>query len=240
MDRLVNFTPEQWEEMFSFIKQLAQEEVEKKRGRLEYRYLGECDDPEEMLPEFVPKSLVENVGKTNWFVRSDGSFFTCGDATCDNILDSRSSTDCLFPFEEYRNSIYEDLSMNDRIAFRINLQGATETEAKEIVCYELGIPAYENSYLFEIVYKTINSVTNESDTRSYQECIEADTEEKAYSKVKKIIPSVGDVTQTGVLYDKGSNVSTSDMILGRGGTKYSDTVTDINVNLISVKVNEGY
>ena len=67
---------------------------------------------------------------------SDGSFITCGDCATDALFESGKVVDYEFPFEIERNEKYESLSKDDKITFRVALQGITKEQAEKIIYYE--------------------------------------------------------------------------------------------------------
>ena len=93
-----------------------------------------------MLQDFATMEDIRRCGgrKTNWFLCSDGSFITCGDCATDTLFESGKVVDYEFPFEIERNEKYERLSKDNKIAFRVALQGITKDQAEKIIYYEDG------------------------------------------------------------------------------------------------------
>lgn len=109
-------------------------------NNLLYRYLGEVDNPKDMLYEFVPlKVVTECKGKTNWFICSDGTFFTCSDYLTDMLFNSRKVVFHEFSFELKRNNRYFRLPTEKRISFRMKVQCISEKLARKIVYEEIGL-----------------------------------------------------------------------------------------------------
>ena len=179
MEQLEALSNKDWQNLFSAIEEDSRRRVVSLKEDLQYRYIGEIDCPTEMYQDFATVKDVEGKGKPNWFVCSDGSFFTCDAATVDALYDSGRVVDYEFPFEIERMEKYEQLSKDERISFRVALQGILESEAKEIVCWELGIPAYDNVYVFEISETYVNSSTKEEEIKTCTRNIEADNEANA-------------------------------------------------------------
>lgn len=136
MVQLRALTSKDWSELFSYMESEARRFVNNLDKDLRYRYLGEIDCPEEMYCDFATVKDVKGKGKTNWFICSDGSFLTCGDAEVDILFESGRCVNYDFPFEEERQMKYDCLSREEKIAFRIALQGISESCAKEIVSDE--------------------------------------------------------------------------------------------------------
>ena len=137
MKQLEAFSNKEWENLFSVMEAEERRSVASLDNSLLYRYMGEVDCPEEMLQDFATIEDIRRCGggKTNWFLCSDGSFITCGDCATDALFESGKVVDYEFPFEIERNEKYERLSKDDRIAFRVVLQGITKEQAEEIVYY---------------------------------------------------------------------------------------------------------
>lgn len=137
MKQLEAFSNKEWENLFSVMEAEERRSVASLDNSLLYRYMGEVDCPEEMLQDFATIEDIRRCGggKTNWFLCSDGSFITCGDCATDALFESGKVVDYEFPFEIERNEKYERLSKDDRIAFRVALQGITKEQAEEIVYY---------------------------------------------------------------------------------------------------------
>ena len=115
-------------------------ETIRQNDNLLYHYLGEVDNPEDMLYEFAPlKAVTECKGKTNWFICSDGTFFTCGDYIADMLFSSGKVVFYEFPFESKRNNRYSRLSRDKKVSFRMELQCISEKQARKIVCEEAGL-----------------------------------------------------------------------------------------------------
>ena len=129
MEQLEALSNKDWQNLFSAIEEDSRRRVVSLKEDLQYRYIGEIDCPTEMYQDFATVKDVEGKGKTNWFVCSDGSFFTCDDATVDALYDSGRVVDYEFPFEIERMEKYEQLSKDERISFRVALQGILESEA---------------------------------------------------------------------------------------------------------------
>lgn len=238
MDTLLgSLTSSQWKDMFSEMENQAKSNVSNRKKGLVYRYLGELDCPEEAFSEFATVNDVNNaMGKTNWFICSDGTFYTCGDCEVDLIFESGHCTDMLFPFEEERADGYAKLSKDERIQFRINLQGLDKTKAKEIVCYELDIPAYDYAFVFTVEDELLNSITNEKETKSYCMRIEADSINDAEEKLTTQLIPVGSIVEEGTRFTKEDNKKMRELgtCLGyHGGTKFSICLTNRKINVIT-------
>ena len=117
MEQLEALSNKDWQNLFSAIEEDSRRRVASLKEDLQYRYIGEIDCPTEMYQDFATVKDVEGKGKTNWFVCSDGSFFTCDDATVDALYDSGRVVDYEFPFEIERMERYEQLSKDERISF---------------------------------------------------------------------------------------------------------------------------
>lgn len=127
-----------WKFLFSEMEQMEKKSISTRDNNLLYRYLGEIDDPEEMLYDFATNNDLQKCHgmKLNWFICSDGSFFFCGDCATDALFDSGKVVDNEFSFEIERLKKYNRLSYNEKIAFRIALQGITKEQAEKIVNHE--------------------------------------------------------------------------------------------------------
>lgn len=244
MAQLENLDNRGWNELFVHMEREERRSVTSRNNDLLYRYLGEIDCPEEMFQEFATVDDVRKCGgKTNWFVCSDGSFFTCGDCATDSLFESGKVVDYEFPFEIERMEKYNRLSRDEKIAFRVALQGISETEAKEIVCYELGIPAYENIYIFSVDEILVDSSDNSEESKTYTRSIEADTEEEAREKLALESHKVGSIVSSGRRFTTEDNrkMRESGKIFGyKGGTPYTITLKSRNITLKEVKKNNGY
>lgn len=109
-------------------------------SNLLYRYLGEVDNPEDMLYEFAPLKAVEECKeKTNWFLCSDGTFFTCCDYLTDMLFNSGQVVFQKFSFELKRNNKYFRLPTEKKVSFRMELQCISEKLARKIVYEEIGL-----------------------------------------------------------------------------------------------------
>ena len=244
MAQLENLDNRGWNELFAHMEREERRSVTRRNNDLLYRYLGEIDCPEEMYQEFATVDDIRRCGgKTNWFVCSDGSFFTCGDCATDSLFESGKVVDYEFPFEIERMEKYNRLSKDEKIAFRVASQGISETEAKEIVCYELGIPAYENIYIFSVDETLVDSSDNSEESKTYTRSIEADTEEEAREKLALESHKVGSVVSSGRRFTAEDNrkMRESGKIFGyKGGTTYTITLKSRNITLEEVKKNNGY
>ena len=140
MKQLEALSDRDWENLFSAMEAEERRSVTSLDANLLYRYLGEIDCPEEMLQDFATMEDILRCGgrKTNWFLCSDGSFITCGDCATDTLFESGKVVDYEFPFEIERNEKYERLSKDNKIAFRVALQGITKDQAEKIIYYEDG------------------------------------------------------------------------------------------------------
>lgn len=233
----------EWRDLFSRAEQEESKELKaQSKGKL-YRYLGEIDCPEEMFSDFATvEDVARSGGKANWFVCSDGTFFTCGDYAVDFLFESGKVVDYIFPFEIERNEKYDFFSKEERISFRVNTQGISESEAKEIVCYELGVPAYDNSYLFSYKEVLVNSIDNSEKERSGNVNIVADTEEEAREKLISQFHKVGSVVESGTVFSDEDRVKMrqSGKFFGyKGGTPYTVTLRKLDFDLLEVKKNDG-
>ena len=244
MAQLENLDNRGWNELFAHMEREERRSVTRRNNDLLYRYLGEIDCPEEMYQEFATVDDIRRCGrKTNWFVCSDGSFFTCGDCAIDSLFESGKVVDYEFPFEIERMEKYNRLSKDEKIAFRVASQGISETEAKEIVCYELGIPAYENIYIFSVDETLVDSSDNSEESKTYTRSIEADTEEEAREKLALESHKVVSVVSSGRRFTAEDNrkMRESGKIFGyKGGTTYTITLKNRNITLEEVKKNNGY
>ena len=147
MAQLQALTDKDWGKLFSHMESEARKFVQNLDEDLKYRYLGEIDDPTEMYEDFATAKDVKGKGKTNWFICSDGSFLTCGDAAVDALFDTGKCVNYEFPFEEERREKYNSLSYEEKIAFRVALQGISESLADEIVSCE------EDEWYFDDIYR---------------------------------------------------------------------------------------
>ena len=245
MEQLEALSNREYEKLFSAMETEERRSVASFDDSLLYRYMGEIDCPEEMLQDFATMEDLRRCGgrKTNWFLCSDGSFITCGDCATDALFESGKVVDYEFPFEIERMEKYNRLSKDDRIAFRVALQGISETEAKEIVCYELGIPAYENIYVFSVEETLLDSFDNSEEVKTYTRSIEADTEEKAKEKFALESHKVGSIVSSGRRFTAEDNrkMRESGKIFGyKGGTTYTITLKSRNITLKEVKKNNAY
>lgn len=245
MNQLEALNDKDWKILFSAMEAEERRNVASLNDNLLYRYMGEIDCPEEMLQDFATMEDIRKCGgrKTNWFLCSDGSFITCGDCATDALFESGKVVNHEFPFEIERNEKYDRLSKDDKIAFRVALQGITETKAKEIVCYELGIPAYENIYVFSIEETLVDSSDNSEEVKTYTRSIEADTEEEAREKFDLESHKVGSVVSRGKRFTKEDNrkMRESGKFFGyKGGTPYAIILKNRNITLEEVKKNNGY
>lgn len=227
MELLETLNPKDWQELFAHMEKGERRIVSSRNDEILYRYLGEIDCPEDMLYDFATIKDIEKCGgKTNWFICSDGSFFTCGDCATDSLLMSAKVVYCKFPFEIKRDEIYHALSKEERIAFRVKLQGITTAEAKEIVCDELGIPAYENTYKFSVKEILLDTSNN--------------SEEEARERLVSMSHKVGAVVCTGTKFTKEDNrkMQESGRIFGyRGGTPYTIILKSRDLILVGVEKN---
>lgn len=241
MNQLEALNNKEWTELFAHIESEEKRNISNRDNDLLYRYLGEIDCPEEMFQDFATvEDIIKCGGKTNWFICSDGSFFTCGDCATDSLFESGKVVNYEFPFEVERNEKYSRLSKDERIAFRTQLQGINETEAKEIVCYELGIPAYENIYIFSVEEILLNSYSNSEEIRSYIYNVEADTEEEAMEKFVSESHKIGSIISSGRRFTAEDNrkMRESGKIFGyNGGTSYTITLKSRKITLVEVKKN---
>lgn len=241
MELLETLNPKDWQELFAHIEKEERRIVSSRNDEILYRYLGEIDCPEDMLYDFATIKDIEKCGgKTNWFICSDGSFFTCGDCATDSLLMSAKVVYCKFPFEIKRDEIYHALSKEERIAFRVKLQGITTAEAKEIVCDELGIPAYENTYKFSVKEILLDTSNNSEEMKTYTMPVLADTEEEARERLVSMSHKVGAVVCTGTKFTKEDNrkMQESGRIFGyRGGTPYTIILKSRDLILVGVEKN---
>lgn len=146
-----------------------------------------------------------------------------------------------FPFEIERMEKYEQLSKDERISFRVALQGILESEAKEIVCWELGIPAYDNVYVFEISETYVDSSTKEEKIKTCTRNIEADSEANAREKLNSELFKIGSVVSSGRRFTAEDNrkMRESGKIFGyRGGIPYTITLKNRDVVLKEIKKND--
>lgn len=245
MEQLEALSNREWEKLFSTMETEERRSVASLDNSLLYRYMGEIDFPEDMLQDFATMEDIRRCGgrKTNWFLCSDGSFITCGDCATDALFESGKVVNHEFPFEIERNEKYDRLSKDERIAFRVELQGISETEAKEIVCYELGIPAYENIYMFSVEEILLDSSNNSEETKTYTRNIEADTEEEAREKFVSESRKVGSVVSSGRRFTAEDNrkMRESGKLFGyKGGIAYTITLKSRNITLVEVKKNNCY
>ena len=241
MEQLEALSNKDWQNLFSAIEEDSRRRVASLKEDLQYRYIGEIDCPTEMYQDFATVKDVEGKGKTNWFVCSDGSFFTCDDATVDALYDSGRVVDYEFPFEIERMEKYERLSKDERISFRVALQGILESEAKEIVCWELGIPAYDNVYVFEISETYVDSSTKEEEIKTCTRDIEADSEANAKEKLNSELFKIGSVVSSGRRFTAEDNrkMRESGKIFGyRGGIPYTITLKNRDIVLKEIKKND--
>ena len=230
-----------WSDLFAKVDEMAHNTIASREDVL-YRYIGEIDCPEEMLSMFATDRDVRRAGgKANWFICSDGTFFTCGDATMEAIFEEGKNVDYIFPFEEERQSFYDSLSFEEKIAFRVKLQNISATEAKEIVYCEMDIPPYANTYIFSVDRTTVDSFDNSEKSEHFDIHIEADSEDEARGKLSEYGKfEIGDIIVTGTRYtaEESKNVSAIEIVFGSGkGTQYTISVKDIYINLIDVKSN---
>ena len=230
-----------WSDLFAKVDEMAHNTIAS-CGDVLYRYIGEIDCPEEMLSLFATDRDVRRAGgKANWFICSDGTFFACGDATTEAIFEEGKNVDYIFPFEEERQSFYDGLSFEEKIAFRVKLQNISATEAKEIVCCEMDIPPYENTYIFAVDRTTVDSFDNTEKSEHFDICIEADTEDEAYRKISEYGKfEIGNIIVTGTRYSEAEskNMSAIEMVFGSGkGTQYTVSVKDVKISLADVKPN---
>ena len=245
MEQLEALSSREWEKLFSAMETEERRCVETLDNNLLYRYMGEVDYPEEMLQDFATVDDIRKCGgrKTNWFLCSDGSFITCGDCATDALFESGKVVNHEFPFEVERNEKYDRLSKDDKIAFRVALQGITETEAKEIVCDELGIPAYENIYIFSVNETLLDSYDNSEELKTYTRSIEADTEEEAKEKLALESHKVGSIISSGRRFTSEDNrkMRESGKFFGyKGGIPYTITLKSRSITLEEVKKNNAY
>lgn len=244
MQQLEQLNSREWDELFAHMEREERRSIASRNNDLLYRYLGEIDCPEEMFQDFATVADVRNAGgKTNWFVCSDGTFFTCGDCAVDALFDSGKTVDYEFPFEMEREEKYRRLSKDERIAFRIALQGISEEQAKEIVCHELGITAYKNTYKFSIKETFVNSFDKATETKTYMEFVEADTEEEAREKFIAESYGIGFVAERGSIYteeDKKRIPESVRIFSCKGGTPYTVSLQSRDITLIAVWENENY
>ena len=138
MDQLKTLSDREWEKLFSIMETAERRSVTSLDNNLLYRYMGEVDCPEEMLQDFATMEDIRRCEgrKTNWFLCSDGSFITCGDCATDALFESGKVVNHVFPFEIERNEKYERLSKDEKISFRVALQGITKEQAEKIIYYE--------------------------------------------------------------------------------------------------------
>lgn len=241
---LEGLSEKEWSALFERAEKAEQKAVQSRNADLLYRYLGEIDCPEEMLQDFATMEDIRRCGgKTNWFVCSDGTFFTCGDCAVDSLFESGKVVDYKFPFEIERDKRYFSLSKDERISFRVNLQEISETTAKEIVCSEMGIPAYKNIYLFSVIETHFDSFDKSEETKEYKSRIEADTEEEAREKLVLDFREVGSIITSGKRFTKEDNIKMREpgKLFGyKGGTPFTITLKDRKFSLLEVKENHGY
>lgn len=135
MKQLEVLTNRDWENLFSAMEAEERRSISNRNNDLLYRYIGEIDDPKEMLFDFATMEDIYKCGgrKTNWFICSDGSFFTCGDCATDALFESGKVVDYEFPFEIERMEKYNRLSNDEKISFRMALQGITREQAEKII-----------------------------------------------------------------------------------------------------------
>lgn len=246
MQQLVNLSNNEWREMFVQMEREEQRSIFNRDKNLLYRYLGEIDYPEEMLYEFATINEVQGKGKTNWFVCSDGTFFTCGDCAVDTLFDSGKVVNYKFPFELERIKKYNSLSKDERIAFRINLQGITEIKAKEIVCSELGISPYKYIYKLHIKEVFLNSFDNTTETKEYTIWEEGNSQKDAENKFAYNSHKIGTIVCRGTKFTTEDNRKMKEMNIlpicrNNGvGIPYSITLIDRKISLIKVEKNDRY
>lgn len=244
MAQLESLDNREWNALFANMEREENRIVASRKKDLLYRYLGEIDCPEEMFYKFATVDDVRKCGgKTNWFLCSDGSFFTCGDSASDSLFESGKVVNYNFPFEVERNEKYSRFSKDERTAFRVELQGISETEAKEIVCDELGIPAYKNIYVFSVTETLLDSSNNSEEVNTRTCNIEADTEEEAREKLILECRKVGSIISSGKRFTKEDNrkMRESGEFFGyKGGTPYTIILKSRNIILIEIKENHGY
>lgn len=244
MEQLETLDSRGWNNLFSRMEEKERECLSCRSGNLQYRYLDEIDDPEGMLYDFATMEDIRRCGgKTNWFICSDGTFYTCGDYTADLLFESGKVVEYHFPFEIERKEKYNRLSKEERISFRTNLQGITEIQAKEIVCNELGISAYKNIYVFSVDETFVDSFDNSEENKTYTISIKADTENEAREKFAFESREVGSVVSSGRRFTKEDNqkMRESGKVFGyKGGTPYTIIVKSRNITLVDTKENQEY
>lgn len=226
-----------WNEIFTKLQALKKEGSRESR----YMYIGEIDDPSEAYEYFASKSDVERINyKTNWFITSSGSYITCSDIGAETLFNSgKVVSGETFEFMEFIKSVYDDLNKQDRIHFRVAYQGISDRIAKEIVCYELGIPAYGFIYTYMVTEIQINSATGQKLNNTINISVEADSVAESKVILKERIRSPGDTVQTGVLYsDRDNEIMARTGKISRDlGTHYKVTVQDVAVQLINTVKN---
>lgn len=245
MAQLETLSSEQWQNLFDSAIKAGAQEV-KQNGDILYRYLGELDDPSEAYSSFATaKDVNSSWDKDNWFIGSNGKFFRCSDYAAESIFDSGKCVEDLFPFEEKRFNLYDSLSKEQRISFRIKYQGMDEQEAKEMVCNELGIPAYQFTFTYAIVETHLDDSTMKTEEHSFNECVEADSKEEAEQKLNTGLRKINSVVQSGTRYSKEDNRKIRESgnlsigLFGYAGigTPYTITVKDRTVTFIKQEKN---
>ena len=245
LENLSELNNTDWNNVFSHMEKVARENIANRDNNLLYRYLGEIDCPSEMFEMFATVDDVANCnGKTNWFICSDGTFFTCGDEEVNILFEEGKVVDYEFPFEVELYNRYELLSRDERVNFRMQLQNITELEAKEIVYRELGIPLYKYSYTFAFEYTLHDSFDNSEETKQGRCEIPANSESEAYDELYRnqlLYLHKGAVVQTGTRYTKEDNDKAREMGISifkyKGGTPFTITVVDCKVELTKVVKN---
>ena len=237
LERLNSLVDKQWSELFKQAEKQVKNEINLRDSQLKYRYLGEIDDPEEMLYKFASVSDVQHAGgKTNWFICSDGSYYTCGDYGVDCLIESNACVDETFEVERVLKDLYYGLKQEDKVQFRMQLQGIPEQLAHEIVCYDLGIQAYKYEYSFLIKETSFNDYDKKTEVRKYTINIEADSDEDANEKLNsELWVAVGGIISEGTMYTKEDNIKmreTGKFINYKGGTHYTVVLKSRDIELL--------
>lgn len=187
MDDLMSISAMSWHNAFQVMEAEADKRSKSMSGP--YFYLGEIDDPSEMLCNpSVTLEMVQGVGKTNWLETLDGQFLTVNDATLDNLIDQNK---IMHGHRESEPSVYDLLAtVGAKIRYRMENQHIDENLAKELVFAEMDINPYRYTYLFELTEITDDPFEPES-TRVV--AVEANSLEEAENSLYQNARRIGEV-----------------------------------------------
>ena len=226
-------------DIFKVVEEVAENNIDSRDDTLMYRYLGEIDDPTELFQLFATVDDITSCdGKCNWFICSDGTFYSCGDAEVNALFERNKVVEHKFPFEIERDEMYNNLDRDERISYRMEVQRISRTNATEIVCDELGISAYNYKFTFK-VYTGLYNDLDETESEVVKKVdVLANSESEAFEKLYEMgyIHDYGYIVESGTKYTEEDNRNAKEtgkfIFSSSYGKHYNIRVQDTKVILI--------